>query len=316
MYGNKSLDKFITAPNGRQILNLEYFITQKQFKNLYFDQKRSLRYIVELVSYENSLDRFIQNVNDLKWRQTGRQVYGYNKEFFKNFTHDSAWVYGWLLTDGYVNTGKQVGITLQEKDVDVLEKIKALLAFEGNIKTNKRDNSKSLTLCKPELVRDLYNLGFPETNKTHNCEVPTNIDRRTMWNFVRGAVEGDGTVSVENGSLRISICGASKGLMEGIKAFLENEGVELSLRVKEDGLLIYRTKNMKSALRWAYFMYRGTAESVRMNRKFSTYTDFIRNYYDRNRVSTDCIELVELARQTIPECSDYINAQSTQKEAV
>jgi len=316
MYGNKSLDKFIIAPNGRKILNLEYFINQEQFSDLYFVQKRSLRNIVELIAYENSLDRFIQNVNDLRWRPIGRQVYGYNKEFFKRFSYDSAWVYGWLLTDGYINTGKQVGITLQEKDIDVLEKIKALIEFEGDIKTNERDNSKSLTLCKPELVQDLYNLGFPETNKTYNCEVPTNLDRRTMWNLVRGAVEGDGSVSVEQGSLRLSICGASKGFMEGIKSFLENEGVELSVRVREDGLLIYRTKNMNSALRWAYFMYSGSTEPVRMNRKFSTYTDFIRNYYDRNRVSADCIELVELTRQTIPECRDDYNAISTLKEAI
>lgn len=299
MYGNKSLSQYVQGGNHRKMPNFCYYISEHEFKDLYYAKKLSLKSISTLVEYPNSVDQFRNEVNSRKWRSLGRQTYHVNASAFTTWDRDTAWIYGWLLTDGYTHLNSAVGITLQECDLDVLEKIRNILQYEGPIGQNKRDHSYSLVISRNELVSNLYNLGFAKEDKTHKCEIPDNLPKEFMWDLIRGAFEGDGTISVEDNLLRLSICGASVKFLKQIEDFLLSNGIDVSIHTKQNGVLVVRTKNMPSALRWAYFMYNNTTDSSRMHRKYTKFISFIGHFYDTKRVSEDSIHLVELSRQFI-----------------
>lgn len=298
MYGDKSLPRTIMGGNGRDKTNLEHFITKEEFTEMYHNQKISLKNIVKIIDCSLNDKNFAKLVTSKGWRDLGRLSYEFDASFFKNWNAESAWVYGWLITDGFVSEKARIGIELQKSDVDVLHKIKTLMSFGGNIKETKR-NTHTLTISKKELVKDLYNIGFPEENKSFTCSFPTGIPDEFIWHFVRGAFEGDGTVSIESNLLRLSICGISTDLLEGIGNWLSVHGIETSVYQRKDGVLILRTKNMKSALLWAHFMYTESTENMRMDRKYNKYLEFIQNYHKTKRLSAQCNEMVELARQAI-----------------
>lgn len=251
-----------------------------------------------------------------------------NESFFKEWTRESAWVYGWLLTDGSVSENGQIKIMLKSTDRDVLEKIKHVLRFDGQIYDGEhRDGRKFsyLRICRKEMAEDLFEIGMARKDKTFNTKLP-HVPDNVFWDLMRGIFEGDGNLKHGErwNDLTITIASATKQFVLDLQKALEERGIYTTIKTREPGksgnireMYTLVTKSNADALRWCFFMYANTDESIRMNRKFETYRKYIHGYYDRKRRSQECIELVELARQNIPECSDSFSPnESTLEQAV
>jgi hypothetical protein len=240
--------------------------------------------------------------------------YTLDESFFKNWTRESAWVYGWLLTDGSVQekTG-QISLHLKQNDKDVLEKIKSILKFTGDIKYGEHIDGRKwaqLRICRKSIVEDIFNLGLARKDKTFNTELPK-IEEYMFWDLIRGIFEGDGGIRHRTGntdSLDITICGATKQFIIDLQTALEKRGIFMRLNIRKAGsvsgnkqeMYILNTKSNADALRLCYFMYARTNESIRLNRKYEIYDNYVNNYYDKvKRRSAQCNELIELARQNI-----------------
>lgn len=248
---------------------------------------------------------------------TKAQGYKVNENFFKSWTRESAWVYGWLLTDGWIDEKRgHIRLHLKRTDKDVLEKIKQVMEFSGNIYDDERpDGRKSsyLRICRKSMTEDLFNLGIARNNKTFKTVLP-NVDDAVFWDLIRGIFEGDGSIRHRTGNtdaLDITIAGATKQFMIDLQTALEKRGIFMRLNVKKANsssgnkhdLYTLSTKSNADALRLCYFMYANNTAEIRMNRKFLVYENYIKTYYDKiKRRSTQCNELVELARQTIFRC--------------
>ena len=119
-----------------------------------------------------------------------------NKNFFKKWTRDMAYVLGFFAADGYITNPKQGGgfWCLDIKDKEHIEKIKAVVGAEHKISTRKRINGTSyrLQIGSIEMCNDLHNLGFYE-NKTKNMTIP-HIPKKYFADFVRGYFDGDGNI--------------------------------------------------------------------------------------------------------------------------
>jgi LAGLIDADG-like domain len=244
-----------------------------------------------------------------------------NEDFFKSWTRESAWVYGWLLTDGYISAKEgQIKLMLKSIDRDVLEKIKNIMDFEGEIYDGEQKDGRKfsyLRICRKSIVEDLFRLGMARENKTFNTSFP-NIPDKVFWDLIRGIFEGDGSVRHRTGNtdaLDITIAGATKQFILDLQNKLEKYGIFTRLIVRKANgpsgnkheMYMLNTKSNADALRLCYFMYANTTDSMRMRRKFNVYINYINTYYDKiKRRSATCIELVELARQTIPECMEDI----------
>ena len=240
--------------------------------------------------------------------------YSVNEDFFKTWTRESAWVYGWLLTDGSIaKKGWQTRLMLKQTDRDVLEKIKEAMQFTGKIYDGEHPDGRKhsfLRICSKAMIEDLYALGMAETNKTFNTELP-NVSDTVFWDLIRGIFEGDGGIRHRTGNtdaLDMTITGATYKFMTDLQTTLEKRGIFMRLDTRRANscsgnkheVYTLNTKSNADALRLCYFMYANTTEANRLNRKFAVYENYINTYYDKiKRRSTQCNEIVELALQNI-----------------
>lgn len=247
-----------------------------------------------------------------------------NNDFFKELNRDSAWVYGWLVTDGSVNSKSgQVRLMLHRKDKDVLLKIKQLLEFSGDVYDGEQRDGRVfsyLRVCRKSMCEDLFALGMAEADKTFNTTFPNELDDDCYWDFIRGVFEGDGSIAHRTGNtdaLQVSICGATESFIDELQTTLLQRGINTRKSKFKNGVFNLECKSNADSLRMCYFMYANTTDDSRLRRKFNVFQNYVATYYDKvKRRSTDCIQLVELARQTIPECQDCFDAQLAHKEAV
>lgn len=139
--------------------------------------------------------------------------YSYNEKFFENIDNENkAYWLGFLYADGGINVGKRsknLEITLGERDKDHLTKF--IHDIQGNMpireKTvklkGKEYKSYRVNICSSKLCEDLINLGCTP-NKSLTLTFPQDIEPHLYPHFIRGYLDGDGTISTR---CRISICG-------------------------------------------------------------------------------------------------------------
>lgn len=331
MYGDKNLPEKIDAihksgyvEKGVRV-NIEHYITESEFKILYYTEKRTMKEIMGIISFPYNLTNFCRNIQRLGWKsKPGKQTVDVNEDFFKELNRDSAWVYGWLVTDGSIDyKSGHLKLMIHRKDKDVLLKIKEVMKFSGNVYDGEQRDGRVfsyLRICRKSMCEDLFELGMAETNKTFNTTFPTNLPDQYYWDFIRGVFEGDGSIAHRTGNtdaLSVSICGATESFIDELQLTLLQRGIDTRKSRNKNGVYNIECRSNADALRMCYFMYANTTEQTRLNRKFNVFQNYVVTYYDKvKRRSTPCIELVELARQTIPECRDEYNAIATYKEAV
>jgi len=201
---------------------------------------------------------------------------------------------------------------LKTHDRDVLEKISNVTDFTGNIfDVTQKDGRRFsyLRICRKGMAEDLFALGMARRNKTFNTSMPT-IPGTYFWDFVRGVTEGDGNLNhgARWNDLTITIASATYQFVVDLKSALEQYGIFTTIRTRQAKgntreLYMLVTKSNADALRWCFLMYKNTDTSLRLDRKFEIFRNYVDGYYDRKRRSTQCIEIIDIIRANIPECA-------------
>lgn len=112
-----------------------------------------------------------------------------NEDFFKEWSHEMAWVLGMIITDGNLHKDRaQVSIT--QKDIRVLEKISEYTSSAHKIRET--NGSFRLTISSQVLKDDLTKLGLTP-RKSLTVKFP-NIPEEYLTSFIRGVFDGDGSV--------------------------------------------------------------------------------------------------------------------------
>lgn len=135
--------------------------------------------------------------------------YSINKDFFKAWAKESAWLFGWFLGDGWITASHLgMGFGLSRTDKEVLEKFKLVLDSQHPIKdytTRIRGYQKQYKMSRiyfnsKLLIKNLKELSY--------FDVPTQY----FPDFLRGFFEAEGCVSwgknkdyKKGGSIRIDI---------------------------------------------------------------------------------------------------------------
>jgi intein-encoded DNA endonuclease-like protein len=121
-----------------------------------------------------------------------------NKDFFKKWTPEMAYVLGFFAADGYVTINKRGASfwSIQITDKDLIYKIRNCVGAEHKIgervgKGNDK-NLYRLQIGSFEMCEDLNKLGYKE-NKTKSLFLPK-VPEKYFSHFVRGYFDGDGNV--------------------------------------------------------------------------------------------------------------------------
>lgn len=121
-----------------------------------------------------------------------------NKDFFKKWTPEMAYVLGFFVADGYITVNKRGGQfwCIQIIDKGLLRKIKKVVGSNHKIGKKVRfgneNNIYRLQIGSIEMCNDLRNLGCHE-RKTKSLSIPF-VPHEHFPDFVRGFFDGDGNV--------------------------------------------------------------------------------------------------------------------------
>ncbi|MCM3240719.1 hypothetical protein M3685_12635 [Heyndrickxia oleronia] len=158
--------------------------------------------------------------------QNGKK-YTYNENIFKIIdSEEKAYWLGFLYADGSVTSGDRyvLEVTLQKGDKRHLEKLKTFLNTDVPIKNktihlnNKTYLANVIHIYNKKIVSDLIDLGCtPKKSLTINFPDETIVPKELQHHFIRGYIDGDGSITNKYRSCMIEILGTKEFLSELIK---------------------------------------------------------------------------------------------------
>ncbi len=185
----------------------------------------------------------------------------YDVQFFDAYTAESCYWAGFLMADGCSLTKRAtISVHLARKDRDHLERLMNCIKFTGRIEDCK-DGSCRLSIngsWYPVSLQTHFSL-YPR--KTLTCEYPPNLPPEMDRHFIRGLLDGDGSVCFTSAP-SVSFIGSKKIMNALSRKFSQT----LFLKLKSGneyapvcdtlnpsiGTLSYSGKNAKRILDWLY----------------------------------------------------------------
>lgn len=145
--------------------------------------------------------------------------YKLNEDFFKIIDSEiKAYFLGFIFADGYVNEkNNYVEITIHKKDKEILDNLKIYLYPDGRPLKIIKNNYIRLVINSKIIVTDLVKYGCMQA-KTYKIKFPK-INRKYYSHFIRGYFDGDGCVTINDGTLFLSIIGTID-FLDSIKSIL------------------------------------------------------------------------------------------------
>jgi hypothetical protein len=213
----------------------------------------------------------------------------YNENYFEKInSHEKAYWLGFIYTDGYVTEKtSRFGIELSIKDINHLQNFLNCLDSNQKIRTRIRENkfesknveyleSCSFLINNKKLHNDLINCGVVP-NKTKNLKFPSEeiLQKEFLFSFVRGLIDGDGTIGLYNTSKTselkkpcIALYGACYDFLTFLKTELSNYDINLNLTEKEDGFFRLMSEKQDTVKRLLQLLYNHSSEGTRLKRKY------------------------------------------------
>lgn len=181
---------------------------QKEFKKLFKD---SLNH--NYVEFECS-NEYQKHIFDINY-------------FNKIDTQDKAYILGLLYADGNIDRSQRcLSISLQEKDVDILLKIKDILKVKKDLRLIKYSDTNpnwsdqyTFSISNTHFGTTLVGHGLVP-NKSLLLEFPTNLPIDLYRHFLRGYNDGDGSITNSKRDKRVrcvstmNFCNVAKILIE------------------------------------------------------------------------------------------------------
>ncbi len=211
-------------------------------------------------------------------------------EFFKKWTHDSAYLIGYICADGCVhkrsNRNNSYILTITSKDKDHLHKINTILS--SNYAISKKIGgsgsiSYNLSISNTELCLDLINLGITprKTFTISKVDVPDSL----FCDFLRGYFDADGSIYIykvnNTWQLKLALVSASKNFLE----LLERE-ISFRLQLERKNIYTFQGKGKNNPLHSLVFYINDGQKFLKFIYKNSPHIFLERKYEVFNKWKT------------------------------
>ena len=136
-----------------------------------------------------------------------------NESYFKKWSANMAYVVGFIFADGNITEvthngySDKLGFGVSQKDIDVLEKIKRELSAKQALSISGK--YVHFSIFSQVIVDDLKKLGvsYRKSFRKSPGKIP-NIPQKYIRDFIRGIVDGDGSINFDKRDYpALSICG-------------------------------------------------------------------------------------------------------------
>lgn len=197
----------------------------------------SLKEIGHALHFSPETIKKILEENNISIRNISQSssVYDINENYFDAIDdQNKAYILGLLYADGNRSgSSNTITINLQERDRDILDKIKHCIGFSGPLHYIdyhgewNRQNQWKLAFSNKHMAEQLYQYGVVP-NKEFKVEFPTFLDEELLPHFIRGYLDGDGCIV--KSEKRVSMTGTIM-LLSGIKEYVESIlGIHFSIQ--------------------------------------------------------------------------------------
>lgn len=195
-----------------------------------------------------------------------------NENFFDCINCESkAYFLGLMYADGCVQAnGKswRIRLSINLCDIDIVEKMKNELSFNGRVYTF--GERATLQLSSKKLGEGLIKQGCVP-NKSLVIKYPKNINDKLKHHFIRGYFDGDGCLTMSNRSARFTIIG-TEDLVNEISNDFKKQNVHSTVFFNNKNnyiLSVSGNRQIKILLDWIY-----KDASFYMQRKFNKKEEF------------------------------------------
>ena len=212
-----------------------------------------------------------------------------NKDFFKKWTREMAYVLGLFASDGYMwkNNRESHFFAFQITDGSLLEKVREALGSNHHMairqyKNKKWKTSYRIQIGSREMFNDLEALGMTQ-NKTKTLRYPA-VPRSFFRDFVRGYFDGDGNVWVgevhKERETRTRVI--LSVITSGSKGFLVDFSRCLQFYGFGKGSLFYRQKawrlqySVRDSILLYHLMYDSCSSDLFLDRKRKKFEEYLK----------------------------------------
>jgi len=231
----------------------------------------------------------------------GHNRYKFNKDFFKEWTPEMAYVLGFTYADGNITnavSSRTQYFHVDSTDRDIIERIKSVLGAEhpisiepshfvkyNNGKVYRSADSFRLRIGSREIYNDLIKLGLTP-KKSLTIKFPNNIPESYFAHFVRGYFDGDGCIHIKRGKgkygqtilkgLSIIFTSGSKEFLEGLRDSanrFSNFGKK-SVYYIPSSRAYYLKYDTAESLRWFKFFYGDNPPGLFLERKLNIFKEY------------------------------------------
>ena len=215
----------------------------------------------------------------------GIAKYKINFDFFKNKNEYYWYVLGLIASDGYISDDK-VEIALNNKDAYMIEKIRDMICPTKPVYIKEKTNSVKFIIHNKIIASEMKILLCMHSNKKHSEMIFPNVPKKYMKDFIRGYVDGDGTIGKTKGyqtvngirkvyiGIRLRILGNEKflkSLIENIRKEIPNKTYSISKRKGENVFEV--TYNFSIAIAILHWLYDNN--KICLKRKESKFYELI-----------------------------------------
>ena len=207
-----------------------------------------------------------------------------DKLFMTSLNENESWVLGLFLTDGNITKPKNTTtweISLSSKDRDVIDKTHEIVSV-GNVRRQNYSLNRGFgwkwSVKSKELGNRLLNWNLAP-RKSLTLTLPS-LENIQISSFVRGLWDGDGSIVTSTDTrhpIEAKICSASYEFVEALRLLLKSVtfsdcNIKKDKRRESFYTLAYSSGPAKRLIKW---MYNGSKEENRMNRKYDKALEFL-----------------------------------------
>ena len=197
-----------------------------------------------------------------------------NSNYFSKIdTKEKAYWLGFLYADGCVSKKTNtISISLSSQDEYMLSNFAKELESDNAIAHSiKKMNGKSFNISHfairdKQMKQDLIKWGCVPNKSYKEIELPK-INNKLIWHFIRGFMDGDGSLNHSNKSLRLSFTNNSERFLNQLKKELGKDNLSLD-KHKTPMLVIVGSKQLKPILD---NIYKDSNDLIRLDRKYKIY---------------------------------------------